>query len=67
MNKKQASPFMIPRGFRLVSLSHGYYAIPAVVYNRMFRINKIYLAIIAVKALLILILSLTHGGIQCLQ
>lgn len=49
-----------------MSLSHGYYVIPAVVYNRLFRNNKIYLAIIAVKALVILFLSLTHGGVQCL-
>ena len=65
MDEHAPSPSMTPKGCRLMSLSHGYYAIPAVVYNRLFRTNKIYLAIITVKAWLVLFLSLTHGGIHC--
>ena len=65
MEKQPDSPITTPAGNRLMSLSHGYYVIPAVVYNRTARANKIYLAIIVVKAMLILFLSLTHGGIHC--
>ena len=66
MAEQPHSPSGTRTGYRLMSLSPGYYAIPAVVYNRMFRANKTYLAIIVIKAMVILFLSLTHGGIQCL-
>lgn len=65
MDEQPNSHSTIPTGYRLMSLSPGYYAIPAVVYNRIVRANKIYLALLAVKAMLILFLSITHGGVHC--
>ena len=65
MDEHAHSPTATPKGYRLMSLSPGYYAIPAVVFNRMYRANKIYLALLVVNAMLILFLSITHGGIHC--
>ena len=67
MDDERASHIMTQQGYSLMNLLHGYYVIPVAVYKRIYRANKIYFSIIAVKAILILFLSLTHGGIQCLS
>ena len=65
MEEHAHSHFTMPTGNRLIRLSRGYCVIPVGMFNRMVRSNKISLAIITVKALLILFLSLTHRGIHC--
>ena len=65
MEEHAHSPTTMPTGNRWMRLSRGYCVIPVAMFNRMVRANKISLAIITVKVLVILFLSLTHGGIHC--